>query len=35
VLDALKSNLEPEDIVRIWQPALAGFLQTRAKYIQY
>ncbi len=35
VLDALKSNLEPEDIVRIWQPALASFLQTRAKYIQY
>ena len=35
VLDALKSNLEPEDVVRIWQPALASFLQTRAKYIQY
>ena len=35
VLEALKSNLEPADIVRIWQPALASFLQTRAKYIQY
>jgi len=27
--------MEPTDVVRLWQPAIASFLQTRAKYIQY
>ena len=35
VLEALKSNLEPAEVARIWQPALASFMLTRAKYIQY
>jgi uncharacterized protein YbbC (DUF1343 family) len=35
VMEALKGNLEPVEVARIWQPALASFMLTRAKYIQY
>jgi uncharacterized protein YbbC (DUF1343 family) len=34
-LDALKNNVDPQEIVKIWQPALMDFAQTRVNYLQY